>query len=84
MLRLGRRQPRALGRERGLSPEAGSAGGLSPWAKGGGHTLPCLGATPCPVWGLCPSQPGESPCRVETPPRAAWEEGSGEKGEGDS
>lgn len=74
---LGRRQPRAWGQECGLSPEADRAGGLSPCAKGGGHTL-------LSVWGLCLSRRGGVLRRVETPPQASWEEGSGEKGGGGS
>lgn len=48
---LGSWQPRVRGQECGLSPEAGRAGGLSPCAKGGGHTL-------LSFWGLCLSRRG--------------------------
>lgn len=41
-------------------------------ACGGTHPAPCMGALPLSA--------GESSCRVETPPRAAWEEGWGEGG----
>lgn len=52
LLRLGRRQPRAPGQERGLKPRGWSfRKRAQSWAQGGGHTLPS-------VWGLCLSQPG--------------------------